>query len=190
MESRTAKMAGVVLVLLGFAGMVEAIRAGWAQAIYQDTRYGAGLPMGPEETGRWCARAYRLYPHNVYFSIWTARKAFYEDADKPLTPERLALARVWCERGLRQNFHKTSLRLLMTHLLMRDDPAAALAWWKRYVDWHFWAPYNHAVLAELYAMNGDDCHALAALKWTVGSPYEAQARQAIEQAWRRDVTGP
>ena len=190
MERRRMIVMGSALVLLGVAGIGQAIRAGWAQAMYHDAKYGSGRTMSPEETDSLCARAYRLYRHNVYFSIWTAEKAYYDGSDEALTPGRLAIAERWCDLGLRQNAHKRSLRLLKTYLLLRDDPAAALSWWKRYVDWHFWSPFNHSVLAELYALNGDDFRARQSMTWVVGSSHEAATRKAIQAAWRRDVMGP
>jgi hypothetical protein len=191
MTARSASwLAGAVLALLGLAGGAEALRAGRGHALYRAVRYrdGAGLASG--EAARRMERAYRWYPHNVYASIWTAERAYYSEAGDALSPEHEALAERWCARGLRQNRYRREVRLLQTYLLLRRDPAAALDCWRRYTAWDFWNPFNQYILAELFARNGEFYRARLALRWTVGSPYEAAARRAIRAAWTREISGP
>ena len=98
-----------------------------------------------------------MYPYNYYFCIWTAEKAYYTsfEVDNKEALRRLNIAQRWCNAGLGLNAYNSQLRRLKTHLLEKKSPSEAADYWKKYVEWQFWEPYNHAVLAELYAETGD-----------------------------------
>ena len=184
---------GVLLLTISVCGLIHGIRAGLAQAIYHETKFGEDVEENdPLAVSRRCAYAHRLYPHNYLFCIWTAEKAYY-NRFRPNGKERqdyLDTAKVWSDIGLNLNFYKSSLRLLKTRLLKRDSPAAAITYWEKYVDWQFWEPYNHAVLVKLYAAAGNFGKAMESLTWVEGSKHHADAYQKLRDAWQHEMALP
>jgi tetratricopeptide (TPR) repeat protein len=165
---------GVFLVGISVFGVWHGVRAWIAQYHYAQAKYGpyAGRTAPILEL---CQRAFTLYPWNYYFSILAAEQAYYTSGDVKgeLRDERLRLARLWCDRGLTQNAWRSQLRRLHTRFLWERSPAEAIRYWKAHTAWQFWEPYNHAVLAEMYAQDGDFEEAEASLKWVAGdSSYE------------------
>lgn len=185
---------GVLLVVTAACGVTRSVRAALAQSIYYRTKFGSlSGQFEPEEVERRCLAANRLYRHNYYFSILTAEACYYGRFDRVTgedKPGRVEIANYWCDAGLRLNNYQQPLRRLKARLLARTSPAEAVAYWRAYVDWHFWEPQNHAVLAELYAGAGDLDGAVAELYWTRGTEHEATARRAIDEAWRRERALP
>lgn len=185
--------AGTVFLVLSLAGVIHATRASIAARLSRN----AQLATPPVEVGQvleWCRRAYALYPWNYYFSIFTAEAAYYQ-ADRvrgDAREERLRQARVWCDRGLVQNKYKSQLRRLKTRFLWEESPAQAIAYWAAYTDWHFWEPYNHATLAELYARNGDIDQAEQELKWVERDPAYERVRKTVlaeKKSWDNIMNG-
>lgn len=182
---------GVVLLAVSFYGVVHAARASLAHAMYHQAQYGSARD-NPTGIFRRCENAYRLYPYNYYFCIWTAEKAYYTrfDVGKEGTERRLRIARRWCDAGLELNFYKSQLRLLKTRLLERNSVADAIKYWEEYVEWQFWEPYNHAVLVEMHATAGDFSKALTSLTWVEGSKHYAEASGKLRKAWQREMVPP
>jgi len=179
----------VVLVAVGVYGALYAIQVAKAQAMYHTAKYGVAKE-NTEQILRLAAAAQSLYPHNYYFCIWAAEKAYYTSlvADKKDAQELLANSDRWCETGLALNHYKSQLRLLKTHLLEGKSVPDALKYWNQYVEWQFWEPYNHAVLAELYAKAGEFEKSLEELRWVKGSEHYAATGKRIAEAWKRDMT--
>jgi len=186
-------VAGVIVLAISIAGIVQGSRAGIAQGLYWQAKFGSvkdyprDVRLGA--TLRRCESAYRWYPYNYWFSIWTAETVWHERCDRlgREVPERVDGAALWCDRGLALNRHKSQLRLLKARLLERDSAARAMRYWEEYVEWQFWEPYNHAVLAELRAKAGDYAGAVAALEWVGGSRHYEQAARMVNEAWNREL---
>jgi tetratricopeptide (TPR) repeat protein len=190
------RLAGATALLLGLAGIAHASRAGLAHAIYHRLKYGSraeGVPPGLSRADQSTAeRAHGLYPWNASLCEWVADCAFYDgpgpdDLDEP---ERRRLARLWCQRGLALNRYGRPLHLIRARERAIESAPAGLACWREYLDWHYWDPYNHAVLASLHAKAGEYEHALDALEMARDSEHYAVARAEILEAWRRERTAP
>ncbi|MBN1557228.1 MAG: hypothetical protein JW951_03685 [Lentisphaerae bacterium] len=190
MRNPGSRATGAVLAALSLYGAVYGVRAGRAQCLYCAARFAAGPEAAFDRTAAACERAYRLYPHQYAFSILAAERAYFDVPEAERTPTRLEAARRWCERGLAQNPHKRRLHLLKAYLLARENPAAGAAWWATYTDRRFWDPFNHSVMAELWAAAGEYRKARESLRWTEGTPYYKETRALIREAWRREAAGP
>lgn len=176
--------------LLVVAGIctVRGARTAIAQAIYVESKY--GLTKDDEEkVFANCERAYALYPYNYRFCTWTAEMAWYGrfDEDGSEIAARRALADYWCQRGLGLNPFRGQLRTLEVRLLMQEALREAVRKWEAYVEWHFWEPFNHAFLAELYALDGRYEDAIESLAWAKGSRYAREARQRVLDAWNAEI---
>jgi hypothetical protein len=196
MNRTLCRLVGAVAILLGAFGMVRATRAGLAHATYHRLKYGRRSDATPPGLSRAdqarAERAHRLYPWNAGLCQWAADRAFYDGPgpDRLSEAERRRLADEWCQRGLALNPHDRPLRLIRARSLALGSPSAGLASWREYLDWHYWDPYNHAVLASLHAQAGDYERALDALEMAHGSPHDASTRAEILEAWRRERTPP
>jgi len=190
-EFRTAIIqcvAGVALLAVAGYGICYGIQASIAQALYHEAKYGgvkddAGLVLNR------CEEAYRLYPCNYYFCIWTAEKAYYRSfgVEKNEARKLLAAAERWCDAGLELNFCNSQLRLLKTRLIERKSVPDAINYWQAYVEWQFWEPYNHAVLADLYVKSGQFEKASDSLQWVKGSKYYPETAKKLKDAWYKDM---
>ena len=191
MKRTTALFAATLLTAISVVGLWHGARAFAAQTLYYRAKFGADK-TNPSAILRLCDNARRLYPFNYYFCIFAAETAFY--ARPGDTPEedrtRLADAGRWCDAAMRLNPYRSQVRLLKARLLAVSSPAAAAAFWARYVDWNFWEPNNHAVLAEFYAQAGDFDKAMASLKWAKDSKYYADAEAKVREAWKREREPP
>ena len=185
-DHRFAAALGTVLLALSLAGAVYAVGASIAGALSWRAHYGAPK-ASPEEIAALCGKAFLFYPHNWYFSITAAEATYYgaAEVEGAARAERLRLAQVWCDRGLAQNPYKSQLRRLKTRLLWEESPTRAIAYWEAYTDWHYWEPYNHATLAELYARAGRFDQAERVLVRIAGRPFYAEGRKAVDKE-RRD----
>ena len=184
---------GVLLLAIALVGLAHSIRGAVAGWICYASEFAAKRPP-PEVRLDSCRRAYNWYPWNYYFSIRAAELAYrqYEVAPTNAVDAWLGKAKWWCERGLAQNRYKSQLIRLQTRLLWPESPAAALAGWEAYTDWHYWSPYNHAVLAEYYAKAGDFEKADRQLDLIKAFPDHADAAKAVaaeRQTWNRLFTG-
>jgi hypothetical protein len=181
-------LCGAGLAALALCGVVYGARAALAQAIYHQAKYGIAR-NNPAGILRRCREAHRLYPYNYRFCVWAAEQAYDNrlETDGRESLDRIEAASLWCDRGLALNPYQTSLRLLRTRLLGRQSATAAVAYWREYTDWHFWEPYNHAFLVELYARAGDYGAAIDELAWVKGSEYEQQARRALRDSWKAEA---
>jgi tetratricopeptide (TPR) repeat protein len=181
-------VAGVTLLAVTGYGICYGIQASIAQAIYHEAKY-VNVKDDARLVLNRCEEAYDLYPRNYYFSIWAAEKAYYTSfgVDKTESQKLLAASERWCDIGLIQNPYNDQLRMLKTHLLAKDSIPDAIKYWEPCVEWQFWEPYNHAVLAELYAKSGQFEKAFDSLKWVEGSKYYAETARKIKDAWYKDM---
>ena len=184
---------GMVLVVLAFLGVIHGVRAGVAQCLYREAKYGAQA-ADTDHVVDLCGRAYAWYPWNYYFSILAAEQAYYTaDAVTGVARRnRLLQSQCWCDRGLIQNPWRSQLRRLHTRFLWEESPARAIHYWEAHTEWQFWEPYNHAVLAELYAKAGEFDKAEQALKWVQGAPdYEPTQKLVLAEkaAWNSALHG-
>lgn len=179
----------VILAVLSVVGLVYGIRAAMASRLYFQAKYGSGKD-DPTAIFALYERAQRLYPFNYNFCILAAESAYYSsfNVDAKEAARRRLLAVQWCDAGLRLDFHKSQLRLLKTRLLAMDSLPSAVRYWEDYVDWQYWAPYNHAVLVELYSLAGDFDKALKSLALTEGSDFYKEASRKFVEMWDREKT--
>ncbi len=180
-------MVGVGLLAMSALGVVHGSRAALAQDCYRRAKYGAASG----EVGQilvLARRAYAWYPWNYRFSIEAAEKAYRaaETGGEATRKDLRLQSQFWCERGVVQNRWKSQLRRLKTRFLWESSASEAIRYWEAHTDWQFWEPYNHAVLAELYARAGDFDQAERSLKWTEGTvEYESTRRLVLseKEAW-------
>lgn len=149
-------LVGLCVCVLALIWVGQSVRAGLAQWFYYHAKYGKPVPA-VDRLNDLCRRAYTLYPHNYYFSTLAAETAYSsaQQSEADVRRQWIQDAAVWCERGLRQNWWKSQMRRLKARLLWATSPSESIRFWKTYVDWHYWEPYNHAVLAEMYGEMGD-----------------------------------
>jgi len=183
---------GLLIFALSLWGALYAVRAARAQQLYHAGKYGAQENATPDSLAAGWNRSYALYPHNYHLCIAAAEKCWYSRYVEPNTedPSRLADASLWCDRGLEANFYPSQLRLLKTHLLEKESLPDAAEYWEEYVDWHFWAPYNHAVLVDLYARVGDYTMASDSLERVKGSGHYKEAQEKLREAWQKEMAIP
>jgi len=184
---------GLVLVALSLLGVIHGVRAGVAQCLYREAKYGP-QSADTDHVVDLCRRAYAWYPWNHYFSILASEQAYYTaDAVTGIARRnRLLQAQFWCDRGLVQNPWRSQLRRLHTRFLWAESPSRAIRYWEAHTAWQFWEPYNHAVLAELYAKAGEFDKAEQALKWVQGAPeYEPTKTLVLAEkaAWNSALNG-
>ncbi|MDP6491676.1 MAG: hypothetical protein QGH42_13780 [Kiritimatiellia bacterium] len=183
--------AGALLIVLGAYCSHYAWRAARAHWIYKSAKYG---PTQDDLSValRSIERAHRLYPHNYRFCIWAAEQAYTRRSEVGGTERqrRYRAAENWTDVGLALNPFSGPLQLVKARLLQKRDPAAAATGWAKYVEWHFWEPYNHAVLVDLYASAGDFTRAANALDWVKGSEHYEWAMGRLQDAWRAEMTLP
>jgi len=174
--------AGLLLIVCSLPGLIHGVRAGLAQHLYWRVKHGPDRNDAGEIL-RVGSRAHAIYPYNYNLCLWTAERALSMANAAPAGPPReeaYELVSRWCETGLALNPYPRRLRFIKMHLLHRTSVAAALRYWEEYVDWHFWEPYNHAVLVELYAAAGRFAEAESALRLAKGSRSFRPARERLE----------
>ncbi|MBL7077531.1 MAG: hypothetical protein ISS31_08665 [Kiritimatiellae bacterium] len=182
---------GALLVALGIFGAYYASRASRAYRLYHHAKYGDAREDLPAVL-RSIEKAHRLYPHNYRFCTWAAEQA-YKNRNKVRGEDRERRCRAaenWTDVGLSLNHFSGPLHLLKARLLERRDPVAAVASWTKYVNWHFWEPYNHAVLVDLHASAGDFDRAADELDWVKGSEHYEWALGRLQDAWRQEMALP
>ena len=148
--------AGLLLLSISVAGIVYGTRVWQAQRLYFESKYGAasGNPVRILEN---CRRAHELYPFNYRFCLLAAETT-HDSAARLAGAEAKAcmdLSESWCRRGIVLNPYPRGFQWLLSEFLWTRSPELAIDNWRKYVDWDFWSPYNHSVLAGMYAKIGD-----------------------------------
>jgi len=185
------KIAAVFILVISVTGIVYSARAAVAHLIHKSIRYEDELlsRKDPERAEARARRAHSLYPYNYYLCIWIAENSWYyryDESGKEVA-RRVELADRWCSMGMDLNRRKSQLRLLAARIIARESPADAAAYWKEYVDWHFWDAYNHAALVEFYAAAGDLESAGDELRWVEGTRHHKHASSQLKAAWQREM---
>lgn len=184
MKRGSCFLVGFVLLILGGLALKHSFKAGISQWHYYQGKYGSDRGDIRQFQLR-CHKAIRYYPHHYRLCMYAAEETLRE-AEMPGTTnatEWLQTSRFWCERGLALNNYPTTLRWVKATLLSKEDPEQAALYWKKYTEWHFWEPYNHAFLAKLYAKAGLFHEAEDELGWVgKGSPYYAEAYAVLTKA--------
>ena len=174
---------------LSIYGISHGARAGLAQTKYFQLKYGKDR-NSPEAVFKESQTAHRLYPHNYYLCLFAAKLAYNKrfDDKRQLLPDRLNTAAYWCDTGLDLNYHKKQLRHLKAFLIKEQSITDAIVYWKGYVKWQFWNPFNHAILVQLYSEAGDFQRAMQSLAWVKGSEHYTSAKTKLNQAWKKEMT--
>jgi len=184
-------LAGILILALSACGILHGMRAGVAQGLYRQAKFGS-VRDKPRGIFRRCERARRLYPYNYYFCILASEKAY--DRARSLRgagkADLMAISEKWCDEGLALNRYRRKLRVLKAKHLRRRSPDEAVMYWEEYVDWHFWDPYNHALLADIYASAGYFGKALESLEWVKGSEHYDRVAASVRHAWRGEMKSP
>jgi predicted Zn-dependent protease len=183
---RTALL--ILLLISGFT-LFRSLHASAAQILYHEAKYNTGN-KSVRDILRLCEQSHRYYPHNYYFSIWASKAAWYLPAVAGYEARQKESAEYWCDVGLRQNKYNNELRLLKTWILAEESPSMAASYLREYVEWDFWNPYFHSVLAELYTQAGDVENAVAELRWLKGTRYHEPVKSGILAAWGRESKYP
>jgi hypothetical protein len=124
-----------------------------------------------------------LCRYNYHFFSLATEVAFQQAEKQPSRAgQYMSLARSWCERSLVLNKYQTMMCWIETRLLWIESPQQAIRFWEEYTDWHFWEPYNHAMLATLYALSGDIVRAENELQWVKGTEYFNSISRTIADA--------
>ena len=178
-------LAGGALLAVSVFGIVYAARASISYAVYYSAKYGDAAMNAAAVLER-CERASSLYRFNYHLCSLATHTAYdaYQltpELDAPARARLLALTRAWCQRGLALNWYNRDLRWYKAQLLWEESPAKGLEFWREYVEWDFWFPANHAVLAGMYARSGDFENARKELGWTQGSDWYPSTSETIAQ---------
>jgi hypothetical protein len=183
---------GLSLTALSVPALVYSVRATRAFATYHRVRWRPG-DLTPADLLRRCDEAYPLYRHNYRLSLTATDTAFTAgeaEADFDRADMLLQAAEDWCDRGLEENGLHMELRSIKARLIAYGSRKEAVAYWDRYLDWHFWDPMNHALMVDLSVDAGDLARAEAALQWLKGSRYYVPALKRIEAARKAQALPP
>jgi len=181
MNRKALLYAGILLLAVSFLGLIQSVRAGVAQQYYRVSKFG-GDSESLGRTLKNCYTAHSIYPHNYYYCIFSAKKAF--GMWQSLGNEKYyGIAEYWCKEAYALNRYNSEVRELMALILLKKSPDLAVDNWRSYVDWNFWNPYNHAVMAELHAKSGNFSAAVSSLEWVKGSKYYEPARRKVTEEW-------
>jgi len=192
---RSAYLVGGLLLLAASAlAMVHGMRASLAQWTYQRAKYGPDKDLDTQAVLRRCEYAHSLYPLSFRICAFAADRAYRDrfDGRGEVLPERLAAARLWCDRGLELVFQRRHRRMreIEARLTARESPREGMLLWKDFVEWEFWEEGNQAVLADLQIGAGDYEGALATMQWARRSPHHRTLRRRLAKAWRRERRPP
>jgi hypothetical protein len=175
---------GLILLVVCAVGAIYSVCATISQSAYKMAKYGRGK-SDFQVALNLCLTAERLYPYNFYVQQYICERAYYDSFEASSTEEAaelLDVSRRWCDRGLHLNYYDRTLRLRRVVLLARRDLERAVREMEQYVDWHFWHPHNHAILASLYAKSGDFDKAEQSLFLVKQSKYYEDAVRSVERA--------
>ncbi len=176
--------AAIILILACVAALARSTTATIAHKMFFDIRHGADkggeLPLIATKASRSSA----LYPENYHLCRLLASRSFADGAAQTGS-ERSSLwaqAEIWTDRGLALNPYDRTLKLQRLGLLEAEDRNLAILFWEDHTRWQYWDPYNHHVLALLYARNRQIAEAEGSFELIAASRYRDATRMAIDQA--------
>lgn len=148
-----------------------------SQGFYYAAKYGSLRSDDPAALAALDA-AHDLNAANYNACEHAARLA-WDIANRTTGVNRIELreqARLWCDRALALNPYQRSMRWMHAQQLAREDAGRGLSAWHAYVEWDFWQPENHLILADM-ALNARRLDiAEQALPWAAGAAdYAAMA---------------
>lgn len=201
------KIIAVTLLFISGVYVFYSIRAGMAQIIYYKAKAHSTLPTvnsmsnkagikHPAQDNNYiltqCSKAQRLYPYNYRLLAWGAEKAF-DHSQNTIGADRIEyihLAETLCNRGLSLNRYMMPLPFIKMQLLCLTSIKEGIKYWEQYVEWDYWNSYNHAVLAGLYAADGEFGKAMQSLQFIKGTEDFAEANKIVQDYWNADSAMP
>ena len=180
---------GILLTMAALVCLLHTTRMVIASTYYHQAKYGSSKE-DVEYVLEKCRSAAALCGYHYLFFRLAADKAFAlaskgDSADREYYFDQ---ARFWCERSLALSSHQTLVNWIKARLLWRESPAQAIKHWENHVAWHFWDPFNHAMLACMYAQADDVPRAEKEVEWVKGSPYYDNTVRIIMDARSRQST--
>ncbi len=179
---------GLLVMLATLPGLGQAVRASRGHMLMHEARFGDSR-HDPDAALLLYHQAHRQYPYSYHMAINAATLAWEEyvraktGGDSEQAANYLDTTRYWTRIGLYRNPYPIQLRWLNQRLLEIDDSIEdAIHYWEKHTAWHFWYAYNHAVLADLYTRSQRFKDAERALRMLRGSPYYAEASEALDSA--------
>lgn len=183
---RNSRGVPVALAALALAGTLYGLAAAVGETCYFQSRYGCARG-DLARTLAWSRTAAACYPFDYYVSIWAGKQAFHgrHDAATPAERDsRVEAATYWARRGYGLNPYNSESVQLWADVLALSSPSAALAVWEPYVQRHFWDPFNHVFLVDLYLRADELEKAEASLYWAQKSNAFQGLRDRLDAAWR------
>jgi len=152
-----------VLIVLGAAACVHAVRATRAQRLYLETKFGLfrDWPSGSrpitdsEAVAIRAHRAYSLYPENYYFPIYAAQHALQDALQATHSGDfdaHVSRAAFFSRQAMAINPYAPEARMIHAAILAEDNrlPEAIAYWRDQVVDREFWDRGNHDFMVRLY----------------------------------------
>jgi len=181
-ESRILRLGGFVLFLASIAACLYAVCAEIGNASYAWAKFGSAR-LDLDRSMRLCDRAWRFYPRNYFTCSYAAETTFHAPSGHAVEKEKnLVRSKRWARRGIRLNRYSRPLNLRWAAHLAREDLSLAITHMRQYLELNFWHPYNHVVMAELYAQAGDFDRADQSMYWAEGSEYQRSGWRRVNRA--------
>lgn len=193
-KPRSDRTVGAVIAVCSLPVMlfltVHAAVMARSQSLYYDAKYGSLRNDDPSALAALDA-AHDLNAANYNVCEHAARRAWdFANLTTGVTQTVLReQARLWCDRALTMNPYQRSMRWMHAQQLARENAGLGLAAWQAYVEWEFWRPENHLILADMALNAGRLDVAEQALLWAAGAAdYAAMAARI--KAERERATQP
>lgn len=170
---------------LVIAALVHSVRASAAAVIYQRVKFEPDRPS-PEEALRACGRSHSLYPANYFVCLFAATNSYAASlAASGAEAEKLRKeSEKWSDIGLAVNRYSRDLHLAKLAVMCADPGRrpAAVEFWEKYTEHHYWDPFNHFLLLKMYAWSGRIADAGAKAEFLEPTAYRAEAAKVLERA--------
>lgn len=184
-ESRVLRLGGFALFVGSIALCIYAISAAVGNASYAWAKFGPPRKHLAQSL-RLCDRAWRFYPRNYFTCSYAAEATFHASAVHATEKaENLKRSKRWTQRGMRLNRYSRPLNLRWVSHLAREELARAIEHMQGYLEINFWHPYNHVVMAELYALAGEFDRAHQSMYWAAKSEYARSGWRRVNRAQQR-----
>ena len=157
----------LLLAIAAGYGIVRSTRTATAQWVYKRIKYGTytntRFEIPPSKDTRRvlasCERFYRWYPHNYYFFVLTADRAFSESFEAKTQEEfkkLMSSAGYWDRIAFQTNPYNSEV--CYTHVRILQETGRiydAISFWRDVVlEREFWNPDRHEVMIRLYLRAG------------------------------------
>jgi hypothetical protein len=182
-HSIPAVVLGLLAVGLALWLLPRCVQAEWVSLLFEEACYGPSS----NEVSRVLALADEAFAidreHYHFWALaaddaWNARRV----APRPEAEELLGRqAGQWCRKALDANPWHPKARVLWASIVAERDPREALRYWQTCVEWQYWEPFNHALMAELLGRSGEFALASNTLERIKGMPYYEATRGILER---------